>query len=143
MEVEINYWAVVLAGLSTMVVGSIWYTPAVLGNMWMKLAHVKSDKKMSGTQQGIIYGLAFVGSLVTAYVLAHVTFLSHQFFNNSFLLGALSTGFWLWLGLTATRFMIHDLFEGRPAKLTLINVAHEFVTIMIMTLIIGLFGPMN
>ena len=31
MELAINYWAVILATLSTMIVGSIWYTPKVFG----------------------------------------------------------------------------------------------------------------
>jgi len=72
MGVEINYLAVLLAALSTMAVGAFWYTPAVFGNLWMKLAHVKPDKNMSAGQSALMYGLAFVGSLVTAYVLAHV-----------------------------------------------------------------------
>lgn len=32
MVPEINWWAVILATLSTMVIGSIWYTPKVFGN---------------------------------------------------------------------------------------------------------------
>ena len=34
----------------------------------------------------------------------------------------------------------HDAFEGHPRQLTVLNIAHEFVTLMIMGLIIGLFG---
>jgi hypothetical protein len=52
----------------------------------------------------------------------------------------LTTAFWLWLGFTAARFATHDAFEGRPHKLTLLNLGNEFVTIMLMSLIIGLFG---
>ncbi|GAA1323840.1 hypothetical protein GCM10020360_25930 [Nonlabens tegetincola] len=37
---EINYWAVLVATASTMVVGSVWYTPKVFGNLWMRLAKV-------------------------------------------------------------------------------------------------------
>lgn len=140
MEVEINYWAVLLAGLSTMAVGFFWYSPSVFGNMWMKLAKVTPNRKMTASEQGIMYGLALLASLVTAYVLAHVTFLSHHFFNNSFLQDAMTTAFWLWLGFTAARLGVHDLFEGRRKKLTLLNASHEFVTIMVMALIIGLMG---
>lgn len=138
--VEVNYLAVVIAALSTMVVGSIWYTPAVFGKVWMKLAKVNPDKKMSAMQTTKLFGLTFVASLVSAYVLAHVIYLSNQFFANTFLQDALSTGFWLWLGFVAARFLTHDLFEGRPGKLTFLNISHEFVTIMVMSLIIGLIG---
>ena len=133
--VEVNYIAVLLAALSTMLVGSVWYTPAVFGKIWMKLAKVKPDQQMTK-----LFGLTFVAALVSAYVLAHVTYLSNQFFGNTFLQDALSTGFWLWLGFVAARILTHDLFEGRPGKLTLLTVGNEFVTIMAMALIIGLFG---
>lgn len=140
MEVEINYWAVLLAALSSMVVGSIWYLPALFGKSWAKLARVDTKKKIKGSESAVIFGSTFVASLVTAYVLAHVTYLSHYFFSNSFLQDALSTGFWLWLGLTAARILVHDLFEGRRKLLTLLNTGHEFMTIMMMALIIGFMG---
>lgn len=138
--VEVNYIAVLLAALSTMVVGSIWYTPAVFGKAWMKLAKVKPNQKMSTAQTVKLFGLTFIASLVSAYVLAHVTYLSNQFFGNTFLQDALSTGFWLWLGFIVARILTHDLFEGRPGKLTFLNLTHEFFTVMIMALIIGLVG---
>ena len=38
------------------------------------------------------------------------------------------------------RQITHDAFEGRPVKLTVLNIGNEFVTIMVMGLVIGLFG---
>lgn len=137
MDVSVNYLAVVLAMVSSMVVGSIWYARGVLGNAWIKLAKV--DMKANKSAAMPIIATAIV-SLVTAYVLAHVAYLSNSFFQNSFLQDTLTTAFWLWVGFTAARFITHDAFEGRPAKLTLINVAHEFVTLMVMGLIIGFMG---
>ena len=32
----INWWAVLIAGLSAFVVGGIWYSPGLFGNAWMK-----------------------------------------------------------------------------------------------------------
>lgn len=140
MEVTINYLAVIIAAVSTMVVGLVWYTPKVFGTVWAKWARVDLNKNVSTREMIVLMGSAFVASLITAYVIAHVAFLSNQFFDNSFLQDSLTTGFWLWLGLTATRLYVHDAFEGRRKKLTLLNVAHELVTIMVMALIIGLMG---
>jgi ABC-type Fe3+ transport system permease subunit len=138
MEVQINYLAVILAMLSSMVIGSIWYAQGVFGKIWAALAKVDMKKPKNGVWKPIV--ATMVVSLITAYVLAHVTYLSHQFFHNSFLQDALSTAFWTWLGFTAARFVTHDAFEGRPIKLTALNCAHEFVTLMVMGLVIGLFG---
>lgn len=138
MGVEVNYLAVFLAMLSSMVVGSIWYARPVFGNLWIKLAKVDMTKKGAPVWVPIL--VTAIVSLLTAYVLAHVAFLSNKFFGNSFLQDSLSTAFWLWLGLTAARFVTHDAFEGRPWKLTILNCAHELATILLMGLIIGLIG---
>lgn len=140
MNAEINYLAVLIAGLSSMLVGSIWYMPKVFGAKWAKLAKVNLNKKMTASQMIVLMTSTLVASLITAYVLAHVTFVANYFFGNSYLQDALSTAVWLWLGLTALRIYVHDSFEGRPLKLTLLTAGHELVTIMLMGLIIGLIG---
>jgi len=138
MDVQVNVWAVLAATASSMIVGSIWYAQSVFGKTWIKLAKIDMKKDRGSVAKPI--GITLVVSLVTAYVLAHVIYLSNQFFHNSFLQDALMTAFWVWLGFTAARFITHDAFEGRPAQLTLLNISHEFVTIMLMGLIIGLIG---
>ncbi len=140
MSVEINFLAVALATLSSMVVGSVWYTPAVFGNAWIKLAKLDPKQMKKNGFKPII--IAIVTSFVTAYVLAHFSFLAYQFYQQeySFLATSLITAFWAWLGFTAARFITHDSFEGRRKKLTLLNILHELVTLMAMGLIIGLMG---
>ncbi len=144
MEVQVNYWAVLLAALSSMVVGSIWYMPATFGKAWMKMTGIDMKDMRAARQPGKMawmYGSVFVASLVTAYILAHVTYLSNMFFQDSFLSDALSTAFWLWLGFTAARLYVHDTFEMRRKKLTIINAAHELATVLVMALIIGMMKP--
>lgn len=138
MNVEVSWFAVVLAALSTMVVGSVWYTPKAFGNTWMKLA--KLDKKELEKNGVWPIVATLLVSLITAFVLAHFTFLAYQFYQQdySFLETSLITAFWAWLGFTAARFVTHDAFEGRRKKLTLLNVSHELVTFLVMGLIIGL-----
>lgn len=138
MEVQINWLAVVLAMLSTMVVGTVWYAKAVFGSRWMKLVGLKDKDTAEGAGKAI--AVTLIVSFITAYVLAHVTYLSNQFFGNSFLQDALTTAFWVWLGFVAARVITHDAFEQRPTELTIMNVAHEFVTFMVMGLVIGLMG---
>lgn len=140
MDVEVNYLAVLLAAVSTMAVGSIWYAKGVFGNSWAKMAKVDLDRPMKGSQIAWLMGSTFVASLVTAYVLAHVTYLSFSFFDYSFMQSALTTAFWLWLGFTAARIYVHDAFETRRKKLTFMTVSHELVTIGVMAAIIGLMG---
>lgn len=134
---EINYLAVILATLSSMVVGSIWYTPRVFGNYWMK----QSGVTPSGNPRDAIAPIlvTVLVSFITAWVLAGAAFIAQAFYGGSFLLNTLITAGILWAGFTAARFVTHDAFDRRPAGLTILNIAHELVTVLIMALIIGVW----
>src|ERR1700741_281142 len=110
MDVQVNVLAIFLAAASSMVVGSIWYSKSVFGTVWGKLAKVKMDGKPKPGEMAWLLGTTFVASLLMAYSLAHVTYLSNTFFQNSFMQDALATGFWLWLGFVVTRLYVHDAF---------------------------------
>ena len=138
MSIEINYEAVLLATLSSMVVGAIWYMPQLFGKSWMKITKVDPSKTPGSPLK--IYGLTLLASFLTAYVLAHTTYIANQVIGSSYMSSAVSTAFWLWLGFIVSRLLVHDLFEQRPTKLTMLNAGHEFATVMVMALIIGGFG---
>ena len=59
---------------------------------------------------------------------------------HQFLVVALLTGAALWAGFTATRILVHELFESRDLRIWVITAAYELVTILVMAAIIGLFG---
>jgi len=133
----INYLAVVLATISSMIVGSIWYTPKVFGNYWMKLSGQTPSGNAKDAVRPIV--VTVIVSFVTAWVLAGASDISFAFYGGSFLVNALVTGSILWAGFTAARFITHDQFDRRPWQLTVLNCAHELVTILIMALIIGVW----
>ncbi len=136
---EINYWAVLLATLSTMIVGSIWYTPKVFGTRWAKLANVD----MTGSAKSAVWPIVttVIVSFVTAWVLAGASAIAWHFYEGSFFVAAVVTSILLWAGFTAARFITHDAFEGRPTALTTMNIAHELVTLVIMAVLIGVWPP--
>ena len=136
--IELNWIAIVLAALSTMVVGSLWYGP-LFGKVWTKLAKVKTDPNFGPAQAVPLYLTAFIGSMITAIVLAVSAFVAHDFYGGSFLWVTVVVGAVLWLGFTAARVNMHDSFEGRPKELTMLTVVHELVTILIMAVIIGVW----
>lgn len=138
MNVVVNYWAVILAAVSAMVVGTIWYSPLLFQKVWEKTVHL--DKKKGAKELPWVMTVTFVASLLTAYVLAHVTFLSHKFFGNSFMQDALSTAFWLWLGVNTPAILSGSLFEQRRKKAIILNCGNQLVTLFVMALIIGAFG---
>lgn len=137
MEIQVNWLAVVLATLSTMVVGGVWYTKGVFGTKWMKLLG-KKEKDLPQSMAPMVTTLLV--TFITAIVLAHMTYMAAGFYDVPFLHAALTTALWAWLGFTAARMITHDAFEGRPKALTLMNITHELVTFVVMGLVIGLMG---
>lgn len=139
MVPEINYWAVLLATASSMIVGSIWYTPKVFGTRWSKLANVDMDRPAASATMAII--TTVIVSFITAWVLAGASAIAWHFYGGSFFWGAIVTAVTLWAGFTAARFITHDAFEGRPTRLTTLNIAHELVTVVVMGVLIGVWPP--
>ena len=139
MEVQVNLLAVALATVAGMVVSAVWYSERVFGAEWCKLTKLKGRAlKIESTRGALVI---FIASLITAYVLAHITYLSNAFFGNSYFHDALTTAFWVWLGIAGVRMVAHDTFQRRPIKLTVINATHELITLLIMASIIGLIHP--
>jgi hypothetical protein len=138
MDVQVSALGVVLAAVSSMIIGMVWYAKPVFGNTWQKLVKLDDKNMQKGAAKAI--SLTFLLSFVTAYVLAHVSYLSNFFFGNSFFQDSVMTAFWLWLGIAAARIATHDLFEKRPTTLTLLTITHEMVTLLVMGAVIGLIG---
>ena len=139
MVPEINYWAVLLAMLSSMLVGTVWYSPKVFGTRWSKLAKVDMDRPGSSAVMPIV--TTVIVSFITAWVLAGASSIAWHFYEGSYFVSALVTSIAVWGCCTAARFITHDAFEGRPTNLTVMNIAHELVTVVVMAIIIGVWPP--
>jgi hypothetical protein len=124
IEVNVNWLAVLVCGVVHMIIGMIWYNPKVLGSKWMKLS---GHKKMGGKNMGMTYLVAFIGALLTSFVLAHfIAYIG----ANTFVLG-MQAGFWAWLGFMATAMLGMVLWEGKPVKLYIIIAGYHLVTMLI------------
>jgi hypothetical protein len=121
-----------------MVVGFVWYAKPVFGRRWMRLSGITEADTQKGAALPLI--ITFVVSFFTAAVLAGSAAIAQHFYNGSFFLNAVLTAVILWIGFTAARMITHDLFDRRPSSLTVLNLAHELVTVVVMGLIIGAFG---
>ena len=62
---SINWLAVLVAGISSFVVGGIWYSPGLFGKAWMKDNNVTEDDVKKGNK-GKIFGWTVIFSLVMA-----------------------------------------------------------------------------
>lgn len=125
----INYPAVLVAAILNMVLGALWYSPAVFGKAWMELVGFKPEdaqKRMAGMQRAYI--LTFIGSFVMAYALARVLWYAKVVSVG----GGIMIGLLAWLGFVATTHGSNYLFEGKPFRLFTINMGYHLAALVIM-----------
>lgn len=132
---QINFWAVLVAAVSSMVVGSIWYGP-LFGKVFMKAMGMdqwspekKAEMKKS---MALTYVWQFIASLVMFYVLAW--FLGATAMWG--VMGAMTVAFWAWLGFIVP-LKLGDALWGGKMILFWIGVTNSLVTILVGAAIIG------
>jgi hypothetical protein len=127
---KINYAAVVVSALGYWVLGGIWYSPLLFGGKFVELMRL-SPEQLSRVEAGGAGGqlaLAFFGSLVAAYVLAHIV----RYTSGESAAEGAKTGLWLWLGFIVTTNLNTVFFESRPLGLYLINIGYHLVAFLSM-----------
>lgn len=130
---QINWPAVVLAFAASMVIGFVWYLPAVLGNRWMA-AVGKTEEDLRNISGGAGIWLPMVAaSALTAILLA--VLISKLGLNNA--LAAAVFALVVGLVFRAGGHLIHNGFAGRPLAVTIIDSGHDLVAMTASGAIIG------
>ena len=135
MQIYVNYWAVLVAAVASMALGMLWYSQSLFGKAWMREMGFTKESMERAKARGMqkIYVAAFVGSLITAYVLAHFVFV----WAATDFVGAFQLAFWTWLGFVATVMLGGVLWEGKSMKLYAINALYHLASIYVMALILA------
>lgn len=130
MPAQLNYIAVIVAALSTFVIGGLWYSPAVFGKAWMR-ENGLTEERLKKSNMAKIFGLAFLLALVAAFNLA--MFLGPE---DNPAMGAV-WGFLAGFGWVAMFVGTHYLFERKSFLLFLINAGYSVVALTIMGVILA------
>ena len=127
---KINYAAIVVSALLYWVLGGLWYSPLLFGGKFIEIMRWSPEQlaRIEAEGAGIQLALAFVGSLVTAYVLAHIV----RYTSGENAIDGAKTGLWLWLGFIVTTNLNTVFFEFRPLGLYLINIGYHLFAFLSM-----------
>lgn len=139
-QVDLNYLAVIVAAVASMIIGSLWYGP-LFGKQWIKLSGISTEKIDASKKSGMgkLYTLAFIGSLVMAYVLSHSLVFASDYLGVSGVSAGLMAGFWNWLGFVAPVTMGAVLWEGKSWKLWCLHNSYQLLTLLIMGVILAMW----
>ena len=128
----VNYLAILVAGVAYMILGAIWYSPALFGNAWMK-GIGKTKEQVSADYTAFKMVWALIGSLIAAYGLARI--LSYKAAGTMW--DAVLIDLMAAICFVLTTTFINQSMEGRPTRLFFINGLYNFIGFFIMGLIIG------
>jgi hypothetical protein len=127
----INWLAVIAAAVSAFVLGGLWYS-VLFGKAWRAATGV-TEERAAEANQAKVFGIAFVWSLLGAYVFA-------MFLGPAPAFGfATAAGFAAGLFWVAGSFAINYQFEQRPARLLLINGGYHTLQYTLYGAILGLW----
>lgn len=128
---DINYLAVVVAALSSFLLGGLWYSPLLFGPTWQR--HAGDTRKPGDKHPAKVFGTSFVFALTAA--LAYAWVMPAAGTASAAAVQGLVVG----AGLVAASFGINYQFANRTGTLWLIDGGYHTLQFLIYGLVIGLW----
>ncbi len=133
---NINFLAVVLGAVASLLIGALWYAPQLFGKQWMKLVGLKEKDMQSKDGMGVMMAMSvvfyFLVSVVTA-LLFEMT--GSEGAGDGLLLGGI-LGFVFGFGPLSVTYV----FARRRFDLSLIDGGYIVVTTAVIGTVIGLIS---
>jgi hypothetical protein len=125
-EFQVNYLAVGVAALATLLIGALWYSRLLFGKVWLE-AHGYSEEK--ARQKA---GRGFVVSLFCYLVMAFVLAVLVSYADVSSVLQGAFLGFLVWIGFLATLGLTAHMFSEKPLSIYLVDAGYQLVYAVVM-----------
>jgi hypothetical protein len=128
---KVNFWSVLLAAVSYLIVGSLWYSPLLFGKLWIKLNGFCDEDLKSSRPLWMILILSFLSAVISSFVIAAVLG-PRPSPDFGAIVGAIVAICWITMSK-----LTEVLFENKPVKLFFLHAGFDLVSFMIMGAIIG------
>ena len=123
-----------IAGLATMPIGFLWFSPFLFAHSWMKMSKIHPQHVKNGPG-----AFPFVVSLFSGVVMAFMLSLLITMMKIPTLQGAWKLGLLLWFAFDFVPGWMQHLFDRRPLGLLLINSGHTAANILLIGWILMLW----
>jgi len=133
----VNFIAVIIAAFVSMIIGSLWYSHLLFGNVWAKLMGFGKKEMETAKKRGMakLYLVNFVASIVMAYVLGYLIY----FTNITLAFDGAVFGLLIWVGFFVPLLVGSSLWENRPVKLFFVNAFYWLVTLATMASLLAVW----
>ena len=111
-SISINYLAILVGAILSMVIGAVWYGP-LFGKEWMEIIGVstqdaEANKKMQKAYMPM-YGVQFVLTLFQVLVLAHLI-------ADTTMVGGTERAIWIWAAFVIPTLAGAVMWTNEPSK---------------------------
>lgn len=127
----VNIVAVIAVAVISLVLGFIWYHPAIFGTIWMKEAGLQLSDLKQGPGKGYI--LTFFASILMAVAMS----LLANYGGTRTIFGGIKLGGLVGLGIVATAFVANYVFSQKTLKLFLIDTGYFVINMVIAGIIVS------
>lgn len=141
MDIELNYWAILLSVLATIVIGSLWYGP-LFGKQWMRIVGIEKPEHFTKAMKNAMlrsYAIQTLASLAMVFVLANVLFFVREEFGAEGAIAGITAAIWMWLGFVLPVSLGPVLWENRPWKYWFITAGYYLVTLSVVGVILAVW----
>ncbi len=134
----INWLAVIVCVVVSMISGSIWYNPKTFFPVWWKgIGKRDGDQPGGSGSMAVMWGLTVVSSLVQAIFMALMVNAMGSMSGGATLVSGATAGFVLWLGFVAPTNLVNKLFAGHGLKIWAIEAGNHLVNFVLFGAILG------
>lgn len=131
----INWFAVIIASVSSFILGWLWYSPLLFGKAWQEDNQLTKEKLMASNFVKV-FGLSFIMTFVYAFMLAKTILRT----DLSGMADGLKFGLLVGAFFSAMSLGISYQFSHRTTRLYFIDAGFMIVSSTIMGAIIGWMG---
>src|SRR3972149_4264711 len=131
---NVNWIAVLVSAVASMVVGFIWFSPPLFQKAY--LAEIGKTAEAAAAIPPTNYLISFILAIVEAVILSSLI----GAMANPGVGAGLAAGFMGWLGFVATTSGANTLFGDNKFRLWYVQNGNHLLTLLVMRAIIGLMG---
>ncbi|MFZ1300995.1 MAG: DUF1761 domain-containing protein [Candidatus Microsaccharimonas sp.] len=130
----LNYWAILVAWVFSIILGSFWYSPAGFGKLWTKLSGV-DIMKLPQNEANKAIGAVIVSSLFQALALGIVLY----WIDPANVWEGLVAGLVIWFGFITLTTVGTTLYQRRSFKFLWLNSSFFLIVLVVNSVILTLW----
>jgi len=127
---NVNIWVVLTCTLINLVLGMVWYSPNVLGNLWAQEHGFTSDQLKASIWH-------YLGAIIVAFIMSYVLDMIMLTFGVRGIGNGIALGFFIWLGFIATTHFSGVIWAKKPFIVFFIDAGYLLFNLILIGAIMG------